>query len=131
MNTEQKAIKYFKKWVLSLDKHAKMTDTSREGVGYDFLITWNNGKKEKFEIKGTRKLHKIPDMSINEFDKTKRLKADFLFVVGNLEEHNRPVFYKIPKNRIAPENLSLKQTYEIKRFQNRKNMSSYLIQTRQ
>ncbi len=51
MNTKQKAIKYFKKWVKK-NKAKEIEDTTRRGVGFDFKVTWNNGEKRSIRSEG-------------------------------------------------------------------------------
>jgi hypothetical protein len=100
--------------------------TSREGVGYDYEFNYPNGKVQKIEVKGTKGIDKIPDISSREFD-NKILKADFLFVVGNVLDEKK-VLYKIPRQAIGNDNLLLKESYQICKFQNRKNMQKYKIE---
>ena len=121
---EQAAMKFVKDWA----KKQKITvrDAHGKGVGYDYEFIHPDGKTEKVEVKGTKKEYKIPDMSVKEFEK-KRLIADFLFVIGNVLSKER-ILYKIPREAIKPENLKLKETYHIRRFQNRKNMGKYRIE---
>jgi len=121
---EQIAMKFVKDWA----EKQKITvkEKHRMGVGYDYEFIYPDGKTEKVEVKGTKKEYKIPDMSDTEFDKKKRLKADFLLVVGNVLSEEK-VLYKIPRKAIKPENLSPKQTFHVRRFQNRKNMEKYLV----
>ena len=78
-------------------------------------------------MRGTKKEYKIPDMSVKEFKK-KTLIADFLFVVGNVF-NKKKVLYKIPRKALKPDNLVLKETYHISRFQNRKCMGKYVVKT--
>ncbi len=119
-------INIFKEWV---GNKGEITNTSRVGVGYDFEVKWlDTGLVEKYEVKGTTKILKIPDMSIVEFDDNQSLKADYLFVVGNVLDIGNEVLYKIPRNALSPENLKLKQTYHIRLFQNRNKMGSYKIE---
>lgn len=119
------AIEYFIKWV---GNRGILTDTSRRGVGYDFIVKWRkSGKNEKYEVKGTKKPLKIPDMHVNEFDKHKRLKADYIFVVSNVHSAGKEICYKIPRNALTKENLRLKQTYHIRLFQNKNKMGRYQL----
>lgn len=119
MSAEKLAINFFKNWVEK--QGLELRDTQRSGVGYDFEVTGVDGSIKKYEVKGTTKEMKIPNMSLNEFD-DKIMKADFLFVVGNIHEEGREVCYAIPREAIKPENLELKQTYRIARFQNQQKM---------
>ena len=120
---ETLGIKKFIKWV---GKRGKITDTSRDGVGYDFKVKWHKMRLiETYEVKGSSKTHKIPDMSIREFNNKGILKADWLFVVGNVNKKGKEVIYKIPRKAIKKDNLKLKQAYHIAKFQNKKTMSHY------
>jgi len=117
-------MKFVKDWAEK--KRITVEEKSRKGVGYDYQFIYPNGRIEKIEVKGTEKNLKIPDMSVREFDKKKRLKADFLLVVGNVFGRQK-VLYKIPRKALRPENLVLKETYHIRRFQNRKSMGKYVV----
>lgn len=119
---EQAAMKFVRDWAEK--RKITVKDTHGKGVGYDYEFIYPDGKIEKVEVKGTKKEHKIPDMSVKEFHK-KKLIADYLFVVGNVLGKDR-ILYKIPRKAIKPENLKLKETYHIRRFQNRKNMDRYV-----
>ena len=121
---EQIAMKFVKDWAEK--QKIKVKEKHRMGVGYDYEFIYPDGKTEKVEVKGTEKEYKIPDMSVKEFDEKKRLKADFLLVVGNVFSE-RKILYKIPREDINPMNLLLKKTYRIERFQNRKNMEKYIV----
>ena len=68
---------------------------SRKGLGYDYQFTYASGKVEKVEVKGVRKPYGIPDMRVKEFQ-SKRLKADYLLVVGNAMSPGKERLYKIP-----------------------------------
>jgi len=115
----------FKNWV---GNNGEINDTSRLGVGYDFKVKWKDtGLEETFEVKGTSKTLKIPDMSIVEFDDKHKLKADYLFVVGNVYNPGEEVFYKIPRVALTKDNLKMKQSYHIRLFQNQKKMGTYKI----
>jgi hypothetical protein len=120
---EQTAMKFVKDWAEK--QKIVVRKTSRMGFGYDYEFTHPDGRTEKVEVKGTKKEYKIPDMSVREFDEKKRLKADFLLVVGNVLNKEK-ILYRIPRKDIKPENLSLKQTFHIRKFQNRKNMKKYV-----
>jgi hypothetical protein len=101
-------------------------DVSRRGLGYDYRFTSPGGKTVRVEVKGVSKPCGIPDMRVNEF-RNKRLKADYLLVVGNITPPKRKRLYKIPRNAIKPNNLKLLQTYRITRFQGKKNMEKYRV----
>ncbi len=122
--TEKLGIECFIKWVES--QGGKLENCSRKGVGYDFEVIRPNSIKGSYEVKGTKKELNIPDMSVNEFDK-KVLKADWLFVVGNVHKNGEEKCYKIPREALKKENLKLKQTYHIRLFQNRSKMGKYQI----
>jgi hypothetical protein len=121
---EQAAMKFVRGWAEKQKIIVK--PTHREGVGYDYEFTYPDGKVEKIEVKGTKGIDKIPDMSAREFE-NKILKADFLLVVGNLLNEEK-ILYKIPRQAIGKNNLLLKQSYQICKFQNRKNMQKYKIE---
>lgn len=122
---EQIAMKFVKDWAEK--QKIKVEEKYRMGVGYDYEFIHPHGKTEKVEVKGTKKEYKIPDMSVREFDEKKKLKADFLLVVGNVLSKEK-ILYKIPRKDIKPENLSLKQTFHIRKFQKRKNMEKYILE---
>jgi hypothetical protein len=124
---ERIAMKFVKNWAEK--KRIKVEEKSRKGVGYDYEFIYPDGKTAKVEVKGTEKNLGIPDMSVREFDKEKKLKADFLLVVCNVLS-KRKTLYKIPRKAIKPENLVLKQTYHIRRFQNKKRMGKYIVNER-
>lgn len=119
---EQIAMKFVKDWAEK--QNIRVEDKHGGGVGYHYEFIYPDGRIEKVEVKGTKKEYKIPDMSVKEFEK-KTLIADFLFVVGNVFNKEK-ILYKIPREAIKPENLKLKETYHIRRFQNRKNMKKYI-----
>jgi hypothetical protein len=121
---EVKAMRYVRKWA----KEHRITprDMSRKGLGYDYLFVYHDGRTEKVEVKGVSKPYGIPDMRLNEF-RNKRLKADYLMVVGNATSPRRERLYRIPRNAIKPKNLKLLQTYRIIRFQGKKNMEKYRV----
>jgi hypothetical protein len=121
---EQAAMKYVKD--LAEEQNIKVEDKHSEKVGYDYRFTYPDGKTAKVEVKGTEKEYKIPDMSDKEFDSKQRLKADFILVVGHVLDEEK-ILYKIPREAIKPGNLRPKQTYHIKRYQNRKNMGKYIM----
>jgi hypothetical protein len=111
---------------LAEKQNIKVEDKHSEKVGYDYEFTYPDGKTAKVEVKGTEKEYRIPDMSVTEFDSKDRLKADFILVVGHVLSEER-ILYKIPREAIKPENLRPKQTYHIRRFQNRKRMEEYVV----
>jgi hypothetical protein len=121
---EVEAMQFVRKWAKS--KGIDPIDVSHSGRGYDYQFKHEDGKIEKVEVKGVSKSYGIPDMRVNEF-RNKRLKADYLFVVGNVATHRKRRVYKIPRNAIKPKNLILLQTYRITRFQGKKNMEKYRV----
>jgi hypothetical protein len=123
---EQIAIDFVRSWAEK--KGIRVEPTSRKGVGYDYQFIYPDGKIEKIEVKGTEKNLRIPDMSVREFDKNKTLRADFLLVVGKVLSEQK-VLYRILRKAIKPENLFLKETYHIRRSQNRKCMGRYVVKT--
>lgn len=59
------------------------TDVSKIGKdhkGYDFSAKKDN-EKIKIEVKATEDESKIPDCYVNEFDKDRKIIADFLYIV--------------------------------------------------
>jgi hypothetical protein len=122
---EKTAYEIFENW--AKNNGFKIKDMRYAGIGYDYKIIDNEGKLITFEIKGSKRINSIPDMSVAEFDQNKRLKADFLFVINNIHEKGKEIIFKIPRNSIKPENLLLKQTYRIERFQNKKIMKQFRI----
>ena len=122
--TEVAAMEYIKNL---LNKNGmKCQDTSRDGKGYDLEVI-DGERRIKLEVAGTQKECKIPDRSAYEFDNSKRLKADYLVVVGNCLSEDEERVYFIPRDAIRPENLRLKQSYHIARFQSCKNMGRFLF----
>lgn len=126
MSTELKATKYFEEWV----KKEGGMPVQQHGNGYDYEVTWEKGPKkgtkEKYEVKGSTKIKYIPDMRTSEFDNM-RLKADFLFVVWNVNQAGEEVVYIIPRDEIKPEHLLLLQTYRLRCFQNNQVMGRFRI----
>ncbi len=121
---ETEAMRFVSKWAIS--KGITPRDVSRKGLGYDYQFTCADGKIEKVEVKGVSKPYGIPDMRVNEF-RSRRLKADYLLVVGNAMSPGKQRLYRIPRNAIKPTNLILLQTYRITRFQGKKNMEKYRV----
>jgi hypothetical protein len=120
----------FKSWAKK-EGAIEIIPKSRNGVGYDFKVKWkdrrNNRKKiGTFEVKGTKRKLGIPDMSVNEF-KNYKLKADFIFVAGNVFGPGENILYKIPRKALTRKNLKLKKTYHIKLFQNEREMGRHRI----
>lgn len=121
---EKKSYEIFKRWVD--DKGMKITKdytlNREERKGYDFEVRNQNGEILKFEVKGSTHKNAIPDLRDSEVE-NRKLKADFLFVVGNLfQKGEKEIKYKISKDKIKPENFVLRKSYYIRRFQNQKNM---------
>jgi poly(3-hydroxybutyrate) depolymerase len=123
---EKKSYEIFKKWAKSqgLQITKDYTLKKKEAKGYDFEAKNQNGEITTYEVKGSKHKNAIPDLRDSEFE-NKKLKADFLFVVGNIQR-GKEVIYKIPRDAIKPENLSPKKYYFIRRFQNKKVMEEFI-----
>lgn len=106
----RRAIAYVKKRAAS-DKIK--VHFSKPRSGYDLVFVRPDGKKERIEVKGSEMDNMIPDMRVSEFDGRKRLRADFLYFVGNVFKRKK-AFHIIPRNAIRPEDLSLRGTYHLK-----------------
>lgn len=94
---------------------ADVKDKRGSHEGYDFLFIYKDGRRQKIEVKGNEEDRGIPDMRTSEFDKDKRLKADFIYLVAYAKEPQKKV-YIIPKEEIKPENLRPMGTYRIRGF---------------
>jgi hypothetical protein len=77
----QRAIAYVK--MQAARNHIKV-HTAERGSGYDLVFLCPSGKKARIEVKGSEKDNMIPDMRVSEFDEARRLKADFLYFIGNV-----------------------------------------------
>lgn len=88
-----------------------VTDTSKDGVGYDYEFIHPSGKREKIEVKGSS-TGLIPDMRTNEFDDNKRLKADYIFLV-HIVKNRAKILVKIPRSAVNPDDLRLLCTYRV------------------
>ncbi len=66
-------------------RHRKLTNVSREGVGYDFeSFDPKTGETITIEVKGCGSDEGIPNANIRNFEgppRKRKLKADFLYVV--------------------------------------------------
>lgn len=118
-------MRFVRKWA-EKELRVHVQDVSKAGRGYDYEFHFRDGRVEKVEVKGTRKPYGIPDMRTSEF-RDKRLKADYMLVVGNVLSLGEERLYKIPREAIKDDNLKPRHTYHIARFQGKKNMEKYLI----
>ncbi|MBI5886108.1 MAG: hypothetical protein HZB85_05940 [Deltaproteobacteria bacterium] len=117
MRTEKMALIFFEIWVK--DNGGCFEDVSKKGVGYDYEVTFRNGKKETYEVKGSQRERGIPDACSSNFDFSKEfpLKADFLFVVCNIKKYRETediktiTRYKIPREEIKSGYLIKKESY--------------------
>jgi len=121
---ELRSIEFVKRWAEK--KGITVRKPSSKGAGYDLEFVHPDGGVEKIEVKGSSKVYSIPDMRVSEFE-GKSLKADFLYVVGNVLSPGEEHLYVIPRGALKPENLRLRQTYFISRFQTKINMEKYRI----
>ena len=108
---EQKAISVSKQHLESRGYSVEDVSRVRAHHGYDLTA---RGRQEnlKVEVKGCTRMWRIPDLYVSEFDKKKRLIADFLCVVYfiKLEE---PKVCMIPRDSIKPEYVSPLSRYRI------------------
>jgi hypothetical protein len=111
----QRAIAYVK--MQAARYHIKV-HTAKLGSGYDLVFLCPSGKKIRIEVKGSEKDNMIPDMRVSEFDEARRLKADFLYFIGNVFKR-APMVHIIPRKAIRPEDLSPRGTYHLKFGKNR------------
>lgn len=81
--------------------------------GYDLVFVFSDDRNERIEVKGSEKDTMIPDMRVSEFDGRSRLKADFLYFVGNVFKRKKAL-HIIPRSAIKPGDLSPRGTYHLK-----------------
>ena len=110
-------------WQRAEKRHITVQDKRRSGVGYDFEFYYED-RMEKIEVKGNSKDKGIPDMRTNEFDKDRRLKADFIYLIAHASQPEKKV-YVIPREEIRPEDLRLLSTYRIRGF-GKKRLSKFV-----
>jgi hypothetical protein len=121
---ERRGYELFEKWVLA--NGMTFERCKHSGVGYDYTVIDKNGKRGSYEVKGSKHIRAIPNLFLTEVDeKTHMLKADFLFVTGNILAKDI-VQYRIPRKAFKPENFRQRQTWHVARFQN-KNMDQYRV----
>jgi hypothetical protein len=120
---ENEAIKFVVNWAES--QGINVYNFHKKGVGYDLEFKYPDGKVEKVEVKGTKAVYRVPDLSVREF-KDKKLKADYLLVVGNVLGEEK-ILFRIPRDAIPKESLVLKKTYYVRQFQNKKNMVKFIV----
>ena len=97
----------------------------REHKGYD-LIAEQNGVSLKIEVKGCSNLWGIPDPYVTEFDESRQLVADFLYVVYFIDGKD-PTLCIIPRDAIKPEFVAPKQGYRVStRFKNESTLKPFL-----
>ncbi len=111
----QRAITYVKNQAAR--NHIKVRP-SKFASGYDLVLLYPSGKRRRIEVKGSQKDNMIPDIRVSEFDDEKRLKADFLYFVGNVFKR-KPILHVIPRNAIRPQDLSPRGTYHLRFGMNR------------
>src|SRR5712692_10159638 len=98
---------------------------NREHKGYD-LIAEQNGASLKIEVKGCGRLWGVPDPYLTEFDASRKLVADFLYVVYFIDGE-KPTVCTIPRDAIRPEFVMPKQSYRISsRFKNEATLKPFL-----
>jgi len=97
----------------------------REHTGYD-LIAEQGGMSFKIEMKGYSHLWGIPDPYLTEFDASRKLVADFLYVVYFIDR-KKPTVCIIPRDAIKPEFVVPKQSYRLSaRFKNAATLKPFL-----
>jgi len=118
---EELGCKVFERWIRK-EKGLEPEKCQRKGVGYDYKIVYKDGRVETYEVKGSEKeKHAIPDMYYSEVDaRTRKLKANYLFVVNNVFESGKEVAYKIAREEFKRENFKLKKVWRVARFQNKR-----------
>ena len=126
---EKRAYEIFEEWAKG--KNLEIRDCKRKGKGYDYETEDASGKKTTYEVKGSKHENAIPDLHENEVVNGKHLKADFLFVVGNVLKEGKEVIYLIPRHVLKPDNFRLNpRTYRIVYFQNKKVMGELGVHVR-
>lgn len=77
-------------------------------------------------MKGCTRLWGIPDPYVTEFDRDRRLVADFLYVVYFLDREP-PQLCVIARDAFKPEDIVPKFGYRIRfRFKNKRSLERYL-----
>lgn len=123
---ERRGYELFERWVLKNGMTFERCKGS--GVGYDYKVTDRNGKVESYEVKGSKHVRAIPDLFWTEVDAKKRtLKANYLFITGNILEPGKEVHYRIARKKFKPDNFTPRQTWHVSRFQN-KGMNNYEVE---
>jgi hypothetical protein len=94
--------------------------------GYDLLAS-RADKRLTVEVKGCTRPWGIPDPYVTEFDASRRLVADYLYVVYFLDG-NPPRLCTIPRDAIDPSMIVPKQGWKIRStFKNAKVMARYMV----
>jgi hypothetical protein len=108
---EQKAISVSKQYLESRGYSIEDVSRKRAHHGYDFIVR-RRQENLKVEVKGCTRMWRIPDLYVSEFDKEKRLIADFLCVVYFIELE-KPKVCMIPRDSIKPEYVKRLSRYRI------------------
>jgi hypothetical protein len=118
---EELGCEVFERWVWE-KKRLKPEKCQRKGVGYDYKIVYKDGRVETYEVKGSGKeKHAIPDMYYSEVDaRTRKLKADYLFIVNNVFKPGNEVVYKIAREEFKRKNFKLKKVWRVAKFENKR-----------
>ena len=108
---ELKAIRAAKTYLKNRGYSVADVSKDRRHKGYD-LLARKDRKTLKIEVKGCSRPWGIPDPYVTEFDKEKRLVADFLYVVYFIGR-KEPKLCVIPREAIKPEYVAPKLGYRI------------------
>jgi hypothetical protein len=87
--------------------------SNSEHKGYDLIVHKPNQGSIKIEVKGCTRPWGIPDLYETEFDKDKRLVADFLYVIYFLNREPARLC-EIPREALKPEHIVAKSGYRIR-----------------
>lgn len=109
---EQKAIIVAKEYLRNRGYAVEDVTRKREHKGYDLIAT-RGDEVLKIEVKGCSRPWGIPDPYATEFDKERRLVADFLYVVYFIGKQD-PKLCTIPREAIKPEFVVPKAGWRIR-----------------
>ena len=125
MSVETDAISLSCRYFSTQGYQVEDVSRNREHRGYDLVISKGN-ERATIEVKGCTREWQIPDLYVTEFDKEKRLVADFLCVVYLLRKQ-KPFVCLVPRDAISPDLVSKKQGYRISsRFKKRAVLEQYV-----
>lgn len=124
---EQKAIKYSIRHLTKKGYGVKNVSKARGHNGYD-LLAIKGGRRSKIEVKGCARPWGIPDFYFTEFNKNKRLVANYVYVVYFLRGQ-KPNLCIIPRKAFKPEFIIPKRGYRISgRFKNERNLKRHVVE---